>query len=79
MGMRILDRGKSTDKDMQTVGDGGVATKEELSLLQFIKIAHCNKDTSKSVVIMLSLISVALPLFIMCNFINSFVYTSHYF
>ena len=59
MGMRILDRGKSTDKDMQTVGDGGVATKEELSLLQFVKIAHCNKDTSKSVMIMLSLISVA--------------------
>ena len=77
MGMRILDRGKSTDKDMQTVGDGGVATKEELSLLQFVKIAHCNKDTSKSVMIMLSLISGALPLFIMCNFINTVLFILH--
>lgn len=42
MGTRILDRGKSMDKDMETGSDGDVATKEVLSLLQFVKIAHCN-------------------------------------
>lgn len=31
MGTRILDRGKSMDKDMKTGSDGDVATKEVLS------------------------------------------------
>ena len=77
MGTRILDRGKNMDKDMETGSDGDVATKEVLSLLQFVKIAHCNKDAWKSVLIMLSLLSVALPLFIMCNFINIVLFILH--
>lgn len=42
MGMRILDRGKSMDKRMETGSDDGAATQEILSPLQLLKIVNCN-------------------------------------
>ena len=42
IGMRILDRGKSMDKCMETGSNDGVAKQEILSPLQLLKIINCN-------------------------------------